>query len=89
MEFAKKHLNDTAGMWRKVFWSDGTKIELFGRNLKLYIRHKPNTAHHPVNTIPTVKHGDGSIMLCGCVSSAGTVKLVRIEGAILDENLIE
>ena len=26
MEFTKKHLNDTAGMWRKVLWSDETKI---------------------------------------------------------------
>ena len=40
---------------------------------------KPNTSHHPENTIPTVKHGGGS-MLWGCFSSAGTGKLVRIEG---------
>jgi hypothetical protein len=24
---------------------------------------KPNTSHHPENTIPTMKHGGGSIML--------------------------
>ena len=33
-----------------------------------------------MNNIPTVKHGEASIMLWGCFSSAGTGKLVRIEG---------
>ena len=27
MEFAKRHLNDTAGMWRNALWLE-TKIEL-------------------------------------------------------------
>ena len=46
-------------------------------------------------TIPTVKHGGGIIMLWGCFSAAGTLRLIRIEGKmnganyreILNENL--
>ena len=65
-------------------------MELFGLNAKRHIWRKPGT-------IPPVKHGGGSIMLRGCLSVAGTGRLVRIEGKmnrakyreILDENLLQ
>ena len=73
-------MGDSPNIWKKAFWSDETKIELFGHQGKRYVWRKPDTSHHPKNTIPTVMHVGGSIMLCGCFSLAGTGKLVRIEG---------
>ena len=86
LQFATSHVGDTANMWKKVLWSDETKTELFGLHAKCYVWWKPNTAHQPERTIPTVKHGGGSIMLWGCFSSAGTGKLVRVDGRWMELN---
>ena len=31
LKFATGYLGDTPNMWKKVLWSDETKIELFGK----------------------------------------------------------
>jgi hypothetical protein len=58
-------------MRNKILWSDETKIEHFGLNAKYHGWRKPGT-------IPTVKHGGGSIMLWGCFLEAGTGRLVLL-----------
>ena len=47
---------DSQTMRNKILWSDETKIELFGLNAKRHVWKKPGT-------VPTAKHGGGSIML--------------------------
>jgi hypothetical protein len=64
LEFAKKQLKDSQTMRNNILWSDETKIELFGLNFKHHTWRKPGT-------IPTVKNGDGSIMLWGCFQQQG------------------
>ncbi len=45
---------------------DESKIELFGITSTRRVWRRRNAAYDPKNTIPTVKHGGGNIMLWGC-----------------------
>ena len=96
LNFAKEHLDDPEEAWEKVMWSDETKIELFGINSTRHVWRKRNAEYNPKNTIPTVKHGSGNLMLWGCFSAKGIARLHRIEGRmngamyrkILGDNLL-
>ena len=73
------------------------KLSFFAIQEKAMCGANPTSPITPRTTIPTVKHGGGSIMLWRCFSSAGTGKLSRIEGimdaakyrVILEGNLFQ
>ena len=81
--------------WEQVLWSDETKIELVWQNDVQKLWSKKGEAFLPKNTIPTLKHGGGSMTFWSCFSSRRTEQLIAIRGImksedyvkILDENL--
>uniref|UniRef100_A0AAY5KWE3 Tc1-like transposase DDE domain-containing protein n=1 Tax=Esox lucius TaxID=8010 RepID=A0AAY5KWE3_ESOLU len=79
LKFANDHLDDPEEEWEKVMLSDETKKELFGLNSTRCVWRKKDE-YNPKNTIPTVKHGGGNIILWGCFSAKGTGRLHCIKG---------
>ncbi len=77
-----KFANDSEENWVKVLWSDEIKIQIFGINSTRHVWRRRNAAYDPKNTIPTIKHGGGNIMLWGCFSAKGTGQLHRIKGTM-------
>lgn len=97
LEYAKINVDKPQRYWDHVLWSDETKLELFGPMDQRYIWRRNKQAYAEKNTLPTVKHGGGSIMLWGCFASTGTGKLKCVKGTmnsllyqeILEENVME
>ncbi|KAL0151707.1 hypothetical protein M9458_053006, partial [Cirrhinus mrigala] len=61
LEYAKLHVDKPQSFWEK------TKMELFAKAQQLYVHRWKNEAYQEKNTVPTVKHGGGSVMFWGCI----------------------
>ena len=75
----KKTIGNTLRRNGLKYWSDVTKIKLFGINSTFRVWSGKNAEY---DTIPTVKHGGGNLMLWGCFSAKGTGQLHCIEGTM-------
>jgi DDE superfamily endonuclease len=95
MKFAREHISKDQSFWDSILWSDKSKYNVFGSDGRKRVWRYPKEALKIQNLNPTVKHGEGSVMVWGCMVSngAGTVEFVdgimdqyKYQG-ILDRNL--
>ncbi len=63
-----------------ALWSDETKITYLVQMVSSVCGS--NQEHKDKCVLPTVKYGDGSVMVWGCMSAAGTGEIQFIEGTM-------
>jgi hypothetical protein len=67
--------------WKRVLWTDETKVNRIGSDGKVYVWKKRGEAISDRTTTPTVKHGGGNnLMVWGCIGWNGVGKLVEVQG---------
>lgn len=71
LEFARRYRDWTVQQWKNVLFSDETKINRVSSDGRRYVRRPKNQPFNPKYTIPTLKHGGGSIMVWGSMSWKG------------------
>ncbi len=86
LAFAKSHKDWTVDDWKRVVFSDESKINRFGSDGLKWTWVRDNEPLQPRSVIPTVKGGGGSLMIWGCITADGVGYLTEIEG-IMDQHL--
>ncbi|KAI1005657.1 hypothetical protein K3495_g2559 [Podosphaera aphanis] len=95
LNFAQKHKEWTIEDWKKVIWSDETKINRICSDGIHYTWRKPQPGLAGRGIVPTLKFGGGGIMIGGYMAWSGPGVMVQVVGkmkaqqyiSILQENL--
>jgi transposase len=82
LRFAKKYQHWTEDDWKRVVFSDETKINRLGSDGKQYTWVQGKRPLQDHNTNQKYKHGGGSLFLWGCITSHGQGFICQIEGGL-------
>jgi len=80
LDFALKHKEWTVEDWKRVIWSDETKINRFGSDGRQWVWKKKGEGLISREVQGTVKYGGGNIMVWGCMGWNGVGHLAEVEG---------
>jgi hypothetical protein len=86
LEFAKRHKDWTLDDWRRVIWSDESKINRFCSDGRAWCWIRDGEQLQSRHVKETVKHGGGSIMIWGCMTALGPGFLCKID-TTMDQHL--
>lgn len=80
LEFAQTYASWTVEDWKRVIWSDETKINFWCSDGLEWCWRKPGSRLKPHHRKDTLKHGGGHIMIWGCMTTHGPGSLHQITG---------
>ena len=90
LNFVWYHENWTVENWKRVLWSDETKINRIGSDGRVYTWKQRGEPLSDRTTTPTVKHGGGNnLMIWGCMGWNGVGKLTEVQGKMDAEQYYE
>lgn len=80
LRFAQEHLNWGAEDWRRVLFTDETRVTLYGSDRRVRVYRRRGERFAECNLVPDKKFGGGSIMVWAGISLENRTNLVRING---------
>jgi transposase len=90
LKWALEHANWTVEDFKRILWTDETKINRIGSDGKVYVWKKRGEAISDRTTTPTVKHGGGNnLMVWGCMGWNGVGMLIEVQGRMDAEQYCE
>src|SRR5258707_5916354 len=90
LKFARYHKNWTVEDWKRILWSDETKINRIGSDGRAYTWKQKGEPLSNRTTTPTVKHGGGNnLMVWGCMGWNGVGVLTEAQGIMNGEQYCE
>jgi hypothetical protein len=89
LAFALKHQNWTVEDWKKVIWSDESKINRIGSDGRQWIWKGVGEGLIEREVEGTVKFGGGNIMVWGCMGWNGVGQLVEVEGRMNADQYVD
>ncbi|KAG1134776.1 hypothetical protein G6F38_013136 [Rhizopus arrhizus] len=89
LAWAKKYQNWTTDDWRRVVFSDETKVNIWGSDGCKYYWSRPGDPLKPHHIDVTVKHGGGSLMMWGCMTYEGPGYACQIYDGTMNSDLYQ
>ena len=82
IKFYEKHAFHDLNYWKRILWSDETKIEMKYHHGKMHVWRKPGDEFSYACTEPTFKGQTRGIMIWGCMSAYGVGNIITVEGNV-------